>query len=87
MVAGSKFAFGTQTCGDHIKDRTLGILGYRLLQLGDFDPGGALEIASVGNHLATDNFQQCGFAGAIATNKADPLAGSIARLIWSIRGG
>ena len=42
VVALCQLAFGSQPLSNNIKHRALGVLGHRLLKLGNFDPGGAL---------------------------------------------
>ena len=55
----------------------LGFVAFVVLENGsliDVEPVGETQAPLVGRQLANENFQQCGFAGAVRANDRDPVA-------------
>ncbi len=64
-----------QALGDHVVHAVVLVLGHFLFQARDHQVLGALDLAVVGLHLAGQNLEQGGLAGAVAAHQTEPLAG------------
>ncbi len=64
-----------QALGDHVVHAVVLVLGHFLFQARDHQVLGALDLAVVGLHLAGQDLEQGGLAGAVAAHQTEPLAG------------
>lgn len=64
-----------ETHGNHIKHGRLVVFGKILGESRYRKPWLSPDVTRVRHHLALDNFEQGRFAGAIAPNQTNPLAG------------
>ena len=68
------FANAAEARGHHVEDGAAGVLRHFLFQPRDLDARLHFHHAFVGLDLAADDFQQGGFAGAVAAHQTDALA-------------